>query len=252
MAATRRRGRRRRGRFGFLYKLFSVVLILGAIVGGCIVFFRVDEITVSGSTTYSDEEIIAAAGVERGDNLFLIGRGKAARRIWSQLPYINDANVRWALPDGLVINVTECVPVGVLQGEDGGWWVIDSGGKLLEQGGIALTGKYPRIDGLTALDPAVGTRLTVSREETAKLNSLKSLLAALAARDMEAQVGNIDLSGVSEIRMGYEGRFTVRLPMYSEDISFLIRTLQAAADYLGAERTGTIDLTGQQARFVPD
>ena len=252
MAATRSRRRRRRGRFGFLYKLFSIVLILGAVVGGCIVFFRVDEITVSGSTAYTDEEIIAAAGVEQGDNLFLVGRGRAARRIWSQLPYISDANVRWALPDGLVITVTECIPVAVLPGEDGGWWVIDSGGKLLEGGGQELTARYPRIDGLTALDPAEGTRLTVGKEESAKLNSLKALLSALADRGMQEQVGSVDMTGVSEIRMEYAGRFTVRLPLYSEDFPALAHTLQAAANYLNAGQTGTIDLTGAQARFVPN
>ena len=39
MAARRnRRGRRNRGRFGALYKLLSAVLILAAIVLGCVVF----------------------------------------------------------------------------------------------------------------------------------------------------------------------------------------------------------------------
>lgn len=43
MAARRNRhGRRRnRGRFGFLYKLLSFLLIFAAILAGCVAFFRV-------------------------------------------------------------------------------------------------------------------------------------------------------------------------------------------------------------------
>ena len=71
MAARRRkRGRRNRGRFSALYKLLSILLIFAAIVTGCIVFFRANQIVVAGKTRYSEEQIIAAAGVEQGENLF--------------------------------------------------------------------------------------------------------------------------------------------------------------------------------------
>lgn len=252
MAARRSRRRRRRGRFGFLYKLLSVVLILIALVAGCIVFFRVEEITISGSTVYADEEIIAAAEVERGDNLFLVGRVQTARKIRSQLPYIDTVNLRWALPDTLVITVTECTPAGVLKGDDGTWWVVDSACKLLEQGGSELTRQYPEITGLTPLMPATGANLAVSVEESAKLDSLKQLLAALDEREMLSQVQAVDLSGVSEIRMTYENRFTVRLPLYDDDFHLLAHTLQEIAAYLDVGQTGTVDLTGTQARFIPD
>lgn len=258
MAARRSRKRRRRGRFSFLYKLLSVVLILAAIVAGCIVFFRVETITIVGSTVYTDEEIIAAAEVELGDNLFLIGRVRTGTKIVSRLPYIDTVDPDWVLPDTLLITVTECIPVGVLKGDGGTWWVIDSSCKLLEQGGDELTGQYPQISGLTALMPTEGKSLKVSVEENTKLDSLKQLLSALADRGMLEEVQSIDLSGVSEIEMAYEDRFTVRMPMYSDDFHLLAHTLQDAAARLNAGQTGTIDLTtvnmtaGEQGRFIPD
>ena len=49
MAARRnKRKRRNRGRFGFLYKVLSAAVIVAAIVAGCAVFFRVENIEVSG------------------------------------------------------------------------------------------------------------------------------------------------------------------------------------------------------------
>lgn len=253
MAARRGRKRRRRGRFSFLYKLLSFVLILAALIVGCVVFFRVEEITVIGSTVYSDEEIIAAAGVEKGNNLFriLAKTMRTGKKIVDQLPYVDTVNLRPVLPNTLVITVTECTPVAVLEGERGTWWVIDGSCKLLEQGGSELKLQYPQISGLTALMPVAGSKLAVAVEESAKLNALEQLLLALAEREMLEQVQGIDLSGVSEIRMDYEDRFTVRMPLYSEDFHLLVHQLQESAAYLNLGQTGTIDLTGERPHYIP-
>ena len=67
MASRRsnKRKQRNRGRFGFLYKLLSLVIILVVIAAGCVVFFRVGEITVSGVSRYTAQDIIDASGVEK-------------------------------------------------------------------------------------------------------------------------------------------------------------------------------------------
>lgn len=253
MAARGSKYRRRRGRFGVLYKLLSVLLILAAIVGGCIVFFRVEEITVAGSTTYAEQQIIDASGVEMEDNLFLVQKVPTGRRILNALPYIKEVNIRRVLPNGLLITVNECIPVAALEGEDGSWWILDSSAKLLEQGDDALARPYMKITGLTALKPSAGDRVAVSVEETTKLDSLKSILAALEERGMFANVNSADLSGVTEIRMVYQDHFAVRLPMYSDDFHLLIHALEAVAENDAvAGRPGTIDLTGERPRFIPD
>ena len=55
MASRRsnKRKQRNRGRFGFLYKLLSLIIILVVIAAGCVVFFRVEEITVTGVSRYT-------------------------------------------------------------------------------------------------------------------------------------------------------------------------------------------------------
>ena len=51
MAQYQRKHQRknRRVRFGWLYGVISALLILAAVVGGCIVFFRVDTVVVTGT-----------------------------------------------------------------------------------------------------------------------------------------------------------------------------------------------------------
>lgn len=245
--------RRRRGRSGVLYKMLSVLLILAAIIAGCIVFFRVEKINVAGSTTYTRQQIIDVSGVEMGDNLFLIRKIPTGRKILNALPYIKTVNLRRELPNGLAITVTECVPVAALKGEEDSWWILDSSGKLLEQGDQSLAEPFMKITGLTALKPSEGGRLSVSVEETTKLESLKSILAALEERGLFDQVNSIDLSAVTEIRMVYRDHYTVCLPMYSDDFHRLIHTMQAMAEYPKVSgRPGTIDLTLSKPSFRPE
>lgn len=252
MAARSTKRRRRRGRFGILYVLLSIVLIFGAIAGGSIVFFRVEDITVSGCSIYTQEEIIAAAGIQEGDNLFLIGKVSTARKILQALPYVKDVSPKRELPGTMNIIINECTPVAAVKGTDGSWWVIDEDAKLLEQGGGELRGQYAQVTGLELLMPSAGSNLAVSVEESGKLNALKQILSALKKRGMVQQLGDMDLSGTTEITFAYEGRFDVCLPMYSDNFSQLIHTLDEIAAYLDDGQIGTIDMTGSQARFIPD
>lgn len=62
MAARRRHSnrRRRRGSFGFLYRLLSVLVICGVIVVALTLFFRVDTVVVTGTQRYTQQEVIDA------------------------------------------------------------------------------------------------------------------------------------------------------------------------------------------------
>lgn len=66
--------RRGRGRFAKVYQLLSAILIAAAIIAGCIVFFKVQNISVAGNHRYTEEEIIAATGIQIEDNLYTMNK----------------------------------------------------------------------------------------------------------------------------------------------------------------------------------
>jgi len=244
------RKRRRRGQFSFLYKLISAVVILAAIIAGCVVFFRVSEVTVSGNDRYTAQQIIDVTGVQQGDNLFLLNKYQIARKILSALPYVDKVNILRGLPDTLCINITECVPVASLQnGND--WWVIDAGGKLLEQGDEALGKQYAVVTGITPILPSVGAKAAVGQESSAKFESLTALLGALSDRSMADKVSAVDLTGEATLTLRYDNRFTVELPM-STDFPKKIWQLEKVVALLESNESGTIDLTGEKGYFRPD
>lgn len=253
MASRRsnKRKRRNRGRFGFLYKVLSLIIILVVVAAGCVVFFRVEDITVTGVSQYTAQEIIDASGVEKGDNLFLVGGSRTAQKIYSTLPYVDEVNIRHALPDGLVINVTERIPAAVIQGDEG-WWIMDAKGKLLEQVSRPEQAGVAEVTGLTALLPAVGTTLAVEDAESIRLNSLMKLLSALEQRDILDKVSSIDLTSAAEISMVYDGRLTVKMHM-TDDFMRQTRVLTEAIaqGIIQPNETGVVDLTLDQPRFIP-
>lgn len=239
---TNKRTRRNRGRFGGLYKLFSFLLILVVIVAGCVVFFRVEEITVAGQSQYTAEEIIAASGIQTGDNLFALNKFQSARSILTTLPYVDEITMRRVLPNGLVITVSECLPTLMVQGE-GGWWVVDAKGKLLESVKTADRAGTAKVTGITAVLPKAGTRLAVDTLESAKLQTLLALTAAFEGRGMMDKVTEIDLTGNARLTLAYDGRFSVVLPL-SADFDRAARALRVIVEEkLQPNDTGKIDMT---------
>ena len=108
MARRRRYNRKRRkGNFAFLYKLLAFVLICGAIGLALAMFFRIDDIEISGNSRYSNEQIAAAAQIKAGDNLFFLNKYDAAARIRQQLPYVETVQFRRVLPSKLVVQVID-------------------------------------------------------------------------------------------------------------------------------------------------
>lgn len=253
---NRNRQRRRRGRFGFLYKLLSFLVIFTAILVGCVVFFRVNQVVVTGNSRYSAQEVIAASGVELGDNLFLVNRPQTAQSILRQLPYVENAVPVHRLPDTVELHITECVPAAALRFE-GSWWLLDARGKLLEQGDKSMVGDLPEVRGLHPVEPAVGEWLKVDIIEQTRLEGLQQLLTALNARGMAGGVTEfIDLSASNVIRFGYGGELTVAVPMEG-DFPLRVYSLQQTLETFAAQGetvTGTLELTygDSQARLLTE
>lgn len=242
--------RRRRGSFGFLYKLLSVAVICTAIVLALTLFFRVETITVSGQRRYTEDQVREASGVKSGDNLYLLNKHDVAARISQALPYVESIRINRKLPDTLLIEVRECgPPMAVIQ--DGYAWLISPQGKILEQLEESAAGEYARISGCQLLAPAVGDSVALATEYSAQQASLLDLLEALEEAGLTEQVDGIRLDDLSCLNMDYAGRFTVRMA-YGADY---VRELQKLTAVLSKEEiqsnmTGTIDMQLDSERVL--
>ena len=252
--ARRKHKKRRRGRrsYGFLYKLLSVLAICAAIIAAMTLFFRVDNIVVSGQKRYTAEEIQEAAAVELGSNMYLLNKYDVVRNITRKLPYIEDIRVNRKLPDTLLIEVRESGrPFALVQ--EGSAWLISSGGKIVDQLPAREASQYGRITGCELLAPSVGTTLALSTEYASQQSSLLALLKALDEAGLTENADSIQLDELSYLKMDYIGRFTVQMA-YGADYEWELKKLTAtlAKEQVQSNMTGTIDLRlkGDEVRLI--
>lgn len=252
MPKKRKTRRRRRGGLGRLVRPLSVLLAAVAIVAALTLFFKVDKILVTGGGRYQTDEIAAATGVERGDNLILLDKRGIAQRIYTALPYITDVRIHQQFPNTLLVEVAETQAAACIQGA-GGRWLLSSSGKLLELVEESAAQDYLPITGLEAVDPAVGRFLTVPEESPVSRERLKELLSTLEARGMLSRADSIDLGDPEVLVIQYDGRFRVEM-YYDADFDFKLHCLTEAISRLEPNEKGIIRMTmkdDSEVRFIP-
>ena len=266
MSATRnsKRSRRNRGRFSFLFKLLAIVAIGAALTVGATVFFKVEQVVVEGNQRYTAQEVDNASGIQIGDNLFRLNKHQIKSDILQTLPYVEGVNIVRRLPSTIAITVHEWDAVariaytplpesavteqtaegeGTVQMEtakENEVWLISVGGKLLEVS--PEDSQAILVSGLTALAPKAGTMLAVPQEQQDKLNGLLALLGALEERGTISFVTEIDLTAAAQVRMRYDNRFWVKMPV-NGDFTYFLRALEAVVEQRGPGEKGTMDLT---------
>ena len=257
MARTRRhaRSRRRRGRFSGFYKVLSILLVAAAVVLACVVFFRINSVEVVGNVRYTAAEIIEASGIQMGDNLVGLSRSRVSASICTQLPYVESVAIRKALPDGVVLSVTERVAAASVDSAEGRW-LISSQGKLLEKDNGTI--QVIQITGLTAVGAYAGGILQAAEEEQLTLDYVKELLVVLEQQEMLTQCTALDCTATTSMTLNY-GIYRLRLPR-GGDYHYYIQLARSALEK-GLEegkilegQGGLLDLTVLEgrARFRPD
>ena len=275
MASVRhnRKRTRRRSRLGILFQLLCLAALVAALTFGATVFFQVETLAVTGNSRYTQEEIIAASGVQVGDNLFRMNKKQISQQILRQLPYVESVSILRGLPSTITFQVTEWDAVAQVevyaqgQTQESGSeeetqqaaaqeaWLISVGGKLLEPVSASHTASIS-VTGITALAPQAGSMLAVPQDQQGKLTALTNVLQQLQEQNMMGRVSSIDLTHTSYMLLRLDGSIDAKLPL-TGDTAYYLRALNAAVEEenrrRGGQAVGTMDLTQKEytAIFTP-
>ncbi len=235
--------KRRRTQGGLIGKLLIVVAAAAAVVVGIMIFFKVQTVSVVGNVRYSDAQVIAASGIETGENLISISKAEVSQLIHTKLPYVQDVRVDRRLPDTVLIEVTECEAVAVVADENGEKWLINARCKVLEK--VTAETKVD-VDGLTVVEgsnavaPQVGVEVQLAAEE--QLAALKQLLLALEQTALFPGVRSVQIEHTYELLLFYEDRFEVQLGG-TDELDYKARYLEKIVlEELDESKRGIIDL----------
>ena len=234
-----RRRRRRRRNIVFYTALF--LLVIGVAILLCFtVLFKLEMVSVSGSSRYSAEEIIKASGLVKGENLFRQDLDKASSRVEETLPYIGEAQVSRKLPAEIVITVSEAQIAGVVEFE-GQKILLDAKGKVLEATGEAPE-NCPVFKGLKIKDAVPGKPLQYAEEEQKK--TVDSLMQAIEESGL-SNITEYDVTDIYNLSLVYNNRIRLELGV-STDLVYKLRFFNEGllqAGKLTDKDMGTLDLS---------
>lgn len=246
----RRRRRRRSAHVRTVLALFCTVVTIAALLCAATVFFRVGEIKVTGTSPYSDTEIIQATGIQTGGSLIFFEKNRAIRQLFAACPYLETVRIHRQYPDTLEIIVTQSTPVAVIE-SGGAGYILSSTGKILQKTWQPERAGLCVVTGAELESPVVGKNAKFSSEETQK--PLILALNTFLEDDILKEIGTVCLEELYDISFTYTERFTVKIGT-TDDLERKLRYMHTLInEKISSTATGTIDVSDvQTARFIPD
>lgn len=240
--------------------LATVVAVVLALMLGLSVFFKVENIEVSGCSQYTAWQIQQASGLQEGDQLLTINRARAAGMIRSELPYVDKVRIGITLPDTVHIEIVESKVTYALEAADGTWWAMNSDGKIVEM--ISDLQNHTVITGVVLDSPAVGQQAAayqstgvVTDEEgntvpvtvtaAQRLTTVIDIADFLEGYGIIGQIASIDVTDYYDIELWYGEKYQVKLGD-SSDLNTKIRYLKSIVDDYAENRpyeAGLLDIS---------
>lgn len=207
-----RKRTRRRSRWNNLYGLAVVLIVLTVGITISYTFlFNLNEIRVSGeSDMYSAEEIVNAAGIEKGDNLLRLDSEKSEKKILDKLLYVETAKVKRKFPSSVEIKVTRCIPAyNVFYNDGSGVLLVSKKGKILDNSsGSDVSNGLPVIYGY---EPSVLTAgKLISTENDRKKEAFDELITCLGTKG-DSDITAVDMTDEFSVVVTYKNGMIFRM-----------------------------------------
>lgn len=199
--------------------IVAVVLIV-CVVLSLTVLFKTQNYKVTGNTKYSESEIIKTCGIGGNDNIFLANKKAASKRLIKEYPYIEAAEVSFAIPDTITIDITEAVPAYAVKESDSLYYIASSSGRILEQVESIEKYKVPLFVGSNLMSTSVGEYIEYEDETT--LDIIYDIVTVFVDNGYTG-ITEIDATDTGNITFTYDNRIKVKIGL-PEDISYKVRT----------------------------
>ncbi len=227
----------RRRRILLYSAIFLVVLTIGVILS-LTVLFKTEKISVEGDNYYYEDQITAFSNVQLQQNIFIAAMGSTPQKIIDNLPYVEDVEIGFNIPDTVTIKVTDATPGYVIKTNDG-YLLISTKGRILEQISDNSSG-LPELNCDELETTEVGKYISFSDKNIPDI--LQDITESIIRNEITSVTG-FDVTDTANIKLIYDGRITVNLGL-PEDIDYKIRTAKAIiTEKLDPNNTGTISGT---------
>ncbi|MBO4421836.1 MAG: FtsQ-type POTRA domain-containing protein [Clostridia bacterium] len=230
---TRARKTARKRTIAFCMIAFTVVVLIAVAL---FVFFRISDVTVTGSSRFTEEELKSSLKLSSYSNLILTGKSTLESRMRSAYPSLDQITIEKELPDKLIITVTDGVGKYYMR-MGGDIYVITDELKIIEQ-----TDKIPEgCAELISCDivSAVTGQIITFRTGT-HYNYLVRLLDTIEEHGISPHITCVDMSEKFNVKLRYDDRFIIVIGD-AQDAKTKLELAEAVISTLSADEKGIID-----------
>lgn len=253
-----------------LLRLVTVAAIVIALVLAMSVFFKVENIQVSGVNKYTAWDIKEASGIREGDHLMSFGMAGAAAKI-KKLTYVKDVRIGIKLPNTVLITVTEVEVTYAVKAQDDAWWLVSSKGQIVAKAEEGEQEQHTKILGVRVLNPVAGQTAVAqeTRQPTTDADGNTVPVTVTAAQYLSVamditnylenngiigKAASIDVNDLGDIQLWYGEQYQVKLGDTSQ-LAYKIASMKSAIEQLDTYQSGVLDirlLNGQNdVKYTP-
>ena len=239
------------GRKKLIMRLLTVAAVVAALFVGFSLFFRVEDVVVTGTRQYSDWTVVEASGIREGDGLLTFSKGKAGGKIIQSLPYVKKVRIGIRLPGTVNIYVEEVPAVYAIRDLEEDWWLMTGDGKLVEKADPTSVEGHTQILGLKITDAQVGRQAKAAEgtdpsfaviTDAKRLELALQIISRLEANEILGQVASVDTGDMSAVRLMYGDRYQVELgtpDKLEQKVDMLVQTVRQ----MGGHQSGILDIS---------
>lgn len=203
---TKRRKKRNKLRKFFIWLSVAIVIAAVGVVLSLTAFFGIENITVSGNSRYTEEEILNQCIINTGENLFLADTKSASEMLELNLPYIYTAEIKRKLPSTIELVITEAEPSYYIENKDKTFILLDDNFKVLETGAEKGSGIAVKKAKVTAA--SAGRQIEFENQDTGEC--LKKLSQAVKDNNVD-EITAIYSNNISDNYVVYDNRIEFKL-----------------------------------------
>lgn len=197
---TKKRARLKKG---FIVFFLLFVLCATLVTLSLTVFFKTEQLKVSGNTIYESNEILETAGIKTGTNMFLVFDSAVEKRLMAKHPFIESVKLKRTLPDKIEIKITESTEYYCYK-YAGQFFTASKDNKVLAKYSSAPAGLVDvSANSLTNL--SIGKKVEFTNEE--EKNYLTKLLNTLSEYNLS--VTSVDVTDMLAIKVTISDRIDV-------------------------------------------
>ena len=198
------------------------------------VWFKTQKIKVVGNTRYTHSQILDLCTIELGENIFLSDKAEAEANIKQNLPYVYNVDVRFSIPETIVIDVTDA-EIDYQVYNKNRYLAMSKEGRVLE----TLTEKKEGIITIVC-NTQDGIKVGDYIETEDSFDILNTIKAELEKLHLTEYVSIIDIKNLANIQLIYDNRINIVIGM-PEDINYKLRTaITIMEEKIDTNDSGTI------------